>query len=264
MFEQIAGIKMRGYWYGVCLMLCACSSAPVVPVDERRVITVPEQTEKIGGSLVRVVQPGDTIYSIAFAAGISVSDLAAWNSINNNYQIRVGQKLRLTRPQGFVPRYTVVDTAPAISSQASSGKKNNNANPTANRTTQTVINEMSPKWGWPTKGKIIRNFYPSVGRKGIDILGNKGQSIVAASSGQVVYVGNGLRGYGNLIIIKHSQNFLSAYANNKNILISQGDYVNRGTRIAEMGRNESGQYALHFQIRKNGKPVNPKPFLLTK
>ena len=262
MLKLLTDIQLNKSWCFACIVLlhAACSSRPVVPVVERKVVTVPEQTEQIGGSLVRVVQPGDTLYSIAFSAGVSVNELVAWNGLNHNYQIHVGQKLRLTKPRGFVPRYSAPKQTPVVVS------KNNNhrAQKSVNAPIQRTANTTAPVWGWPTKGKIIRNFYPSIGRKGIDILGNNGQSIVAASDGTVVYVGNGLRGYGNLIIIKHSQNFLSAYANNKSILVSQGDSVRLGNRIAEMGKNESGQYALHFQIRKNGKPIDPKPFLLKK
>jgi lipoprotein NlpD len=115
-------------------------------------------------------------------------------------------------------------------------------------------------WGWPTNGKVIRGFKGS-DRKGVDFGGSEGQAITAAAPGNVVYSGSGLRGYGQLIIIKHNKKFLSAYAHNKKLHVREGDKVVRGQRIADMGRTGTERVKLHFEIRKNGKPVDPFGYL---
>ena len=116
-------------------------------------------------------------------------------------------------------------------------------------------------WSWPTKGKIIANFNENGGPKGIQITGEMGQPILASAEGRVVYTGSGLRGYGNLVIIKHNDTYLSAYAHNRVILVKQGDAVKRGQKIAEMGDSDANQVMLHFEIRREGKPVDPVNFL---
>lgn len=116
-------------------------------------------------------------------------------------------------------------------------------------------------WGWPTKGKIIAGFNENGGPKGVHIAGNLGQAIVASAPGRVVYTGNGLRGYGNLVIIKHNDTYLSAYAHNRSVLVKQGDTVARGQKIAEMGDSDANRVMLHFEIRRMGKPVDPMKFL---
>ena len=116
-------------------------------------------------------------------------------------------------------------------------------------------------WGWPTKGKVIAGFNENGGPKGVQIAGNLGQAIVASAPGRVVYTGNGLRGYGNLVIIKHNDTYLSAYAHNRVVLVKQGDVVTRGQKIAEMGKSDANRVMLHFEIRRMGKPVDPMKFL---
>lgn len=116
-------------------------------------------------------------------------------------------------------------------------------------------------WSWPTQGKIVANFNENGGPKGLQIAGELGQPVLASAAGRVVYTGSGLRGYGNLIIIKHNNTYLSAYAHNRQILVKQGDNVTRGQRIAEMGNSDASQVMLHFEIRREGKPVDPVKFL---
>ena len=116
-------------------------------------------------------------------------------------------------------------------------------------------------WGWPAKGKIIAGFNENGGPKGVQIAGNLGQAIVAAAPGRVVYTGHGLRGYGNLVIIKHNDTYLSAYAHNRAVLVKQGDSVAKGQKIAEMGDSDASRVMLHFEIRRLGKPVDPLKFL---
>jgi lipoprotein NlpD len=117
------------------------------------------------------------------------------------------------------------------------------------------------QWDWPATGVIFRGFGPSLGRKGIDIVGQPGQNISASAGGKVVYAGNGLRGYGNLIIVKHNDEFLSAYAHNRKIFVREGEWVKRGQKIAEMGNSGAERVMLHFEIRRTGKPVDPREYL---
>lgn len=127
--------------------------------------------------------------------------------------------------------------------------------PTASEETDGVA------WAWPTKGKVVANFNENGGPKGMQIAGEMGQAIHASASGRVVYTGSGLRGYGNLVIIKHNNTFLSAYAHNRSVLVKQGDSVARGQKIAEMGSSDASRVMLHFEIRRLGKPVDPTKFL---
>jgi len=116
-------------------------------------------------------------------------------------------------------------------------------------------------WAWPTKGKIIAGFSDTANLKGIDIGGTAGQAVHASAAGRVVYAGSGLRGYGKLIIIKHNATYLSAYAHNREILVKEGQQVTRGQKIAEMGNTDADQVKLHFEIRRQGKPMDPAKYL---
>ena len=116
-------------------------------------------------------------------------------------------------------------------------------------------------WAWPAKGRIIAGFSDTANLKGIDIAGTAGQAIHASAPGRVVYAGNGLRGYGKLIIIKHNATYLSAYAHNREILVKEGQQVARGQKIAEMGNTDAEQVKLHFEIRRQGKPMDPTKYL---
>ena len=129
-------------------------------------------------------------------------------------------------------------------------------------TDATVPPDESLEWGMPTLGKVVAEFSESDNRKGVDISGTKGQNIVASASGKVVYSGNGLRGYGKLIIIKHNNTYLSAYAHNDQVIVKEGQTVTKGQKIAEMGNTDAEQVELHFEIRKLGKPVDPYKYLL--
>ncbi|HWC45033.1 MAG TPA: peptidoglycan DD-metalloendopeptidase family protein, partial [Casimicrobiaceae bacterium] len=116
-------------------------------------------------------------------------------------------------------------------------------------------------WMWPAKGKIVTNFSETANLKGIDIAGTAGEPVRASAPGRVVYAGNGLRGYGKLIIIKHNDTYLSAYAHNREILVKEGQQVTRGQKIAEMGNTDADQVKLHFEIRRHGKPMDPTKYL---
>lgn len=134
---------------------------------------------------------------------------------------------------------------------------------TGDRPTEAAAaNEDAPAFIWPAEGKVVSNF--DSGKKGIDIAGKSGQPVVAAAAGKVMYAGSGIRGYGNLVIVKHSNNLLSAYAHNKTIVVKEGQTVGKGEKIAEMGNSDSDSVKLHFEIRQQGKPVDPAKYLPAK
>jgi lipoprotein NlpD len=142
------------------------------------------------------------------------------------------------------------------------------ATPVVVATKPSVVNtvkddgiEEAMEWGMPTSGKVVAEFSESANRKGVDIVGKKGQAVVASASGKVVYSGSGLRGYGKLVIIKHNKTYLSAYAHNDQVLVKEGQNVSKGQKIAEMGNSDAEQVKLHFEIRKLGKPVDPAKYL---
>jgi lipoprotein NlpD len=191
-----------------------------------------------------VVRKGDTLYSIARYQGLSHRQLARWNALSPPYAIYPGKTLQLRPPA----------TSYARGEQSSPQKSVAVASP--------PLPKKVSAWQWPAQGKLVKTFNrKDMNRKGIGIAGNRGQSIKAAASGKVVYSGNGLIHYGNLVIIKHSNTFLSAYAHNRILLVKEGERVQTGQSIAQMGGVESGRARLHFEIRKNGKPVNPLQYL---
>jgi len=261
-------------------LLSACSAPPKVPVEERSVLTVRQQSEKIGGQLIRIVQPGDTMHSIAFIAGLDVNRVAAWNGIGDTSKLEVGQRIRLTKPIGFVMPALVktkpvkpervktnpINTAPTKTSSNSqnesiAGKPSESPEIAKVRTASQSIKSGQTSWVWPSPGKVIRRFAIAAGQQGIDIQSTKGRAVVASSAGEVVYVGNSLKGYGNLVIVKHSDEFLSAYAHNQKVIVKEGQLVASKQRIGSVGINNRREAALHFQIRKNGRPVNPLTYL---
>ena len=197
------------------------------------------------------VKAGETLYSIAFEYGRDHRDVARWNNIRKPYTIFPKQKLRIVPISG--------DRKP---SKKVTKVTRRTAQPTVKKaTTRNQIKYISSaklKWRWPTKGKVVSTFsLRDPGRRGIDIVGRKGQPIRAAAAGWVVYKGNGLRGYGNLIIIKHNETYFSAYAHTQNVVVKEKEKVKLGQRIADMGNTSSEKTKLHFEIRRNGKPINP-------
>lgn len=215
------------------------------------------------------VKPGDTLYSIAWAYGLDYRELAAGNNIKPPYAIQIGQSLNLL--SGSADRYSAeVVSARSSASPSSAEKPKSQARWQARYTPKphTVSHPSSfpikrvANWIWPAYGKVVSGFSTApTGNTGINIAGHYGETIRAAAAGIVVYSGAGVRGYGNLIIVKHSDSFLSAYAFNKQLLVKAGERVKAGQKIAEMGRNNAGQVLLHFEIRRNGAPVNPMAYL---
>lgn len=202
------------------------------------------------------VKAGETLYSIAFEYGHDHRDVAIWNNIGKPYTIYPNQKIRIT-PTG-------INTKKVTESKNSKKVKIVKRNE-VNKTRQIETKRRySPKikWRWPTQGKVVSTFsIKDPGRRGIDIVGRKGQQVVAAAGGHVVYRGNGLRGYGNLVIIKHDDTYFSAYAHTENVVVKEDENVKLGQRIADMSNTNDNKTELHFEIRRNGKPVNPLKYL---
>ena len=232
------------------VLLLACSTTPA-PVDSR----AQPPSNKI---TTHVVGKGETLFSIAWAYGLDYRELARANGIDQSYVIHPGQVLKLTE-----------STAPAstpkpVASTKTNGQSKaiNNANPTPVKPVIKNISDSKITWQWPASGKIIQAFSESGSvNKGIDIAGNLGDAVSASASGRVVYAGSGLLGYGQLIIIKHNDQFLSAYAHNRVLLVKEGDAVKAGQKIAEIGASGADKVKLHFEIRRDGKPVDPEDYL---
>lgn len=190
------------------------------------------------------VRKGETLYSIAFRYGKNPDDLARWNRLGDGSLIHPGQVLRLTPPSGS-------------SGRASTAKSASQPKPLPK-----LPDQPSPAWSWPTDGRIDVEFGGKPGSgTGVLINGKLGQAVRAAASGRVVYAGSGLIGYGQLIIVKHNETYLSAYGYNRSLLVEEGEAINQGQRIATMGEGPERKPRLHFEIRRNGKPVNPRQFL---
>ena len=242
------------------------------------------------------VRKGDTLLRIALDFGQNYRDLVTWNNLANPDDIKVGQVLRVsgaerasaavtTQPvpkppsAGGTPRKTepradkkpyretaVADTRKDTTPPSGARTDAVTAAPTsaagsvAAGSTVTATDDEKLSWMWPSDGRIIATF--DEGRnKGIDIAGKMGQQVVAAGAGKVMYAGSGIRGYGNLVIVKHSNSLLSAYAHNRKIVVKEGDNVTKGQMIAEMGDSDADLVKLHFEIRQQGKPVDPTRFL---
>ncbi|MFW2374853.1 MAG: LysM peptidoglycan-binding domain-containing protein [Gammaproteobacteria bacterium] len=199
-----------------------------------------------------MVQPGDTLYSLAREHQLTPQQLARWNVIRPPYEIYPGQEIRLS------PAVHAYGTHNFVSVE----KNEQNSQHTESLVKEAPLPSKVSQWHWPVMGNLVKTFNTRDRlRKGIGIVGQPGQPVKAAAGGRVVYSGNGLISYGNLVIIKHSNDFLSAYAYNKKLLVKEGDSVESGEVIAHMGSIGKGPAQLHFEIRKNGKPVNPLRYL---
>ena len=201
------------------------------------------------------VKAGETLYSIAFEYGRDHRDVARWNRIRRPYTIYPKQKLRIIPIRG--DRKTNKQTAKVATRAVSPARK-----PVPVNNKIRYVSNAKLKWQWPTRGKVVSTFsLRDPGRRGIDIVGKKGQPVKAAAAGRVVYRGNGLRGYGNLIILKHNDTYFSAYAHTEDVVVKENEKVKLGQRIADMSNTSSEKTKLHFEIRRNGKPVNPLGYL---
>jgi lipoprotein NlpD len=224
------------------------------------------------------VKPGDTLYRIALENGQNYRDIATWNNLTNPNQIEVDQLLRVAPPGANVAASTPgVITAPVpggnvtnvpppgaavppiVGSGAGAAAGVAQPQPPA-LASDAAAPATSIALAWPVRGPVLDSF-DDTKNKGLNIGGAAGDPIKAAGDGRVVYAGNGLRGYGNLIIIKHDATFLTAYAHNRALMVKEGDAVTKGQKIAEMGNSDSDRVMLHFEVRRQGKPVDPLKYL---
>ncbi|MDH5786395.1 MAG: peptidoglycan DD-metalloendopeptidase family protein [Chromatiales bacterium] len=235
------------------------------------------------------VSEGETLYSISWRYGYDYREVAGWNNIRPPYSIYPGQVLYIIAPHQqeakpprqiasqsetpSAPSNSNVTTRPAVIA-ASPDLANHSREPRAEVAIPPISrqgtrvekgrhsrNTRGVEWHWPTSGIIINGFNPAQGKKGLDIRGKPGQEILAAAPGKVVYSGSGLIGYGNLVIIKHNETYLSAYGHNRKLLVNEGAVVKQGEKIAEMGDSGKDGIILHFEVRRDGKPVNPLTYL---
>jgi lipoprotein NlpD len=218
--------------------------------------TSTHSTAAYQGRTYKVVK-GDTLYSVALKYGLYYKDLAAFNGIGPPYGIFAGQILKVDVKQA---RSGVASSA--ATSRPKVVDRSKKETKFSKSSSEAASFYSTPKWQWPAQGKIIALFQGETGlNKGIDIGGKLGEPVLAAASGQVLYAGSGLSGYGKLLIIKHNETFLSAYAHNNELLVKEGDLVKAGQKIADMGSSGTDRVKLHFEIRSDGNPVDPLKYL---
>ncbi|WP_446831591.1 peptidoglycan DD-metalloendopeptidase family protein [Candidatus Foliamicus sp.] len=225
-----------------------------------------------------VVVAGDTLFSIAWRYRLKVGDLAAWNKLGDGSLILVGQRLRLAPPAGQPAQQASSDAATSSTASrstsekpqaaASSGTSRQSSDGSTERQAPKPTGRASPdsaarpaasgKWRWPAEGRVdARGARVRAGDYGVRIMGQQGQNVHAADSGKVMYAGDGLKAYGLLVIVQHSPEWLTAYGHNEKILVKEGDEVQAGQSIATMGIGPANTAMLHFEIRRNGKPIEP-------
>jgi len=228
---------------GVLAVLAGCSGkGPRAPVTDM------SGTSQSAAGGTYVVRAGDTLYKIAQAHSMDVPTLVRLNGISDPSQLRIGQVLRLS---GDTP----MPTQPPVAAVPAPAQPVTPPPATAARADDASL----ISWGWPAAGKIIQGF--NANTKGIDLEGKPGDPVVAAADGKVMYAGNGVRGLGNLVLLGHSNGFITAYAHNQQLLVKSGDEVKKGSRIALLGQSDTTSPRLHFEIRRKGTPVNPLSYL---
>ena len=271
-------------------LLSACSGSEVHEHSASRSRSA-AAPRAVAGPGEYTVQRGDTLYSIAFRNQVDYHDLASWNNIGRGYAIYPGRVLQLTPPGSMVlpePSRTVESAGPGGGRPAPTVQQGsaraaptvpplppNTAVPPPIARAETPSNPSSGsiaadvrgpgfdagRWEWPTRGKVVRGFTADGSSKGIDITGDTGQIVVASAGGKVVYSGSALKGYGELVIIKHDEQYLTAYGYNRRRLVEEGQQVLAGQPIAELGLGPEQRPLLHFEIRDRGKPIDPLPLL---
>ncbi|MCP3720651.1 peptidoglycan DD-metalloendopeptidase family protein [Paraburkholderia sp. CNPSo 3281] len=280
MFEddRIGQRGLRGFWaaLGLAALLGGCanmnqqqpqqqpqpdtaaaappaSDAASADASAQQVASAPVTRVVTKTTYVRV-RRGDTLQRIAQKHTVSVKDLAAWNHLKPNGHLRAGQSIKL------VSKQTITVQVPAP--QAGSATANANPNAAGNREVAAEVarHASSVALVWPAHGRVVEPFAPGTTR-GIEIAGKAGDPVIAAADGKVMYAGTGLNEYGSLIIVQHNKDFLTAYSHNRRLLVKTGDTVHQGQQIAEMGSENNDRVAVLFEVRRDGKPVDPMPYL---
>ena len=265
------------------LLAAGCSSRSLnsAPVEDRgTTLARPAPIEMVKPSLPGVenagkpgyymVKPGDTMIRIGLENGQNWRDIARWNGLENPNLIEVGQVLRVIAPASesaqAVTRPVMpgtvasVPVAPGSAAQPTASAPSIASAPPPAPSAAASGSDEDVGWIWPAQGTLVAGF-DEAKNKGLDISGSSGDPVIASAAGRVVYSGAGLRGYGNLIILKHNNTFLTAYAHNKLLLVKEDQTVKKGQKIAEMGNSDSEKVKLHFEIRRQGKPVDPAKYL---
>jgi lipoprotein NlpD len=239
------------------LLLGACASQTPAPVHSREARQPPGAYQ---------VKKGDTLYGIAWRYGLDYREVGVWNGIASPYRIYTGQVLRLQAPGAPVAKPKAARTAPLTGTPAATAQAAGKPPQTVAQAPvvrrQAASGETPPgsalRWRWPLQGQVVQTFRArDRTRQGIRIKGQPGQRVEASEAGKVVYSGSGLIGYGNLIIVKHNKDYLSAYGFNRKLLVKEGALVAKGEPVAEVGQAAGGTYQLHFEIRRNGTAVDP-------
>ena len=285
-------LRGQGWMWATALLAvglavgCASSSRTPAPVEDRsaasRIPPAPAVeaakalpgAENAGKPGYYTVRPGDTLIRISLDSGQNWRDIARWNNIENPNVIEVGQVLRVIPPVGTgielaVSRpVTSSNVVPSSAAPAASAPRGTGTSvvasvpPVTSAPAPVSGGEEELPWAWPTGGgsTVVAGF-DEQRNKGLDISGKPGDPVLASADGRVVYAGAGLRGYGNLIILKHNNTYLSAYAHNQSLLVKEDQAVRKGQKIAEMGNSDADRVKLHFEIRRQGKPVDPARYL---
>jgi len=282
-------VKKGGCLPAICMLVlagCSSQSGLRAPVEDRgRPVSVAipsagQSSSSVGAAAGQAVntdtnavkpgyytvKQGDTLIRIGLESGQSYRDLARWNALENPNRIEIGQVLRVIPPEELVVSKPVVAAkvvaaplAPASAAPAKAAAASSQAQ--AQVLIPAIAVEDDISFAWPAKGEVLDGFDEAKNRKGVDIGGVSGDAVLAAADGKVVYADAGLRGYGKLIIVKHNSLFLTAYAHNQTLLVKEDQTVKKGQKIAEMGSTDSDRVKLHFEVRKQGKPVDPAKYL---
>ena len=275
---------------------CASRSPTHAPVEDRGTglsrqlpsatdsanLKQPPGFENAGKPGYYTVKPGDTMIRIGLESGQNWRDIVRWNNLENPNVIEVGQVLRVVPPAGENPLVVTRPVSPGSATsatavapaQAVSGARPASAPASASAApaatpaaassgTPAAVGDEDVGWIWPAQGTLLMGF-DEAKNKGVDIAGKAGDAVLASADGRVVYAGAGLRGYGNLVILKHNNTFLTAYAHNQTLLVKEDQTVKKGQKIAEMGNTDADRVKLHFEIRRQGKPVDPAKYLPAK
>lgn len=258
------------------LLAAGCSSRSLtnVPVEDRgtglsrptavaaaSVKPAMPGAENAGKPGYYTVKPGDMVIRIGLETGQNWRDIVRWNNLTSPYTIEIGQVLRVAPPINTDPLLVSRPVVPGAAVAAASAARPASAPAASTPAAPAVVtSEDEIAWIWPAQGTLVAGF-DEAKNKGFDIAGKAGDAVIAAADGRVVYAGAGLRGYGNLIILKHNNTFLTAYAHNQALMIKEDQTVKKGQKIAEMGNSDADRVKLHFEIRRQGKPVDPARYL---